>query len=185
MQSSSWRPEHSETLREQIVRGRSYGEAVQAINAKFGTAYTRSAAIGRGKRMGLAAPAPSESRAMLVPRSQNPTKKRMRKQSEHRAAELRPKPGLGPVEGAAEHPEPARLRCVGISPRLVSLLELQADECRYPYGGDKEGEAISFCGHPCDRGSSYCAAHFQLTRAPATEPERPAAPFVLRLVQAA
>ena len=53
MQSFSWTPEHSEALREQIVRGRSYGEAVDAINAKFGTAYTRAAALGRGKRMGL------------------------------------------------------------------------------------------------------------------------------------
>jgi GcrA cell cycle regulator len=53
MQSFSWTPEHFEALREQIVRGRSYGEAVHAINAKFGTAYTRAAALGRGSGWSL------------------------------------------------------------------------------------------------------------------------------------
>jgi GcrA cell cycle regulator len=185
MQSTSWTPEHSEALREQIVRGVSYGEAADAINAKFGTAYTRSAAIGRGKRMGLATPARSEDRAMLVPRAQQPAKKRAGKLRENRTVRLKPKPVPCPSAPTAEAPEPVKLRCVGISPRLLSLVELDANECRYPYGGDQEGEAISFCGHPCFKGSSYCAPHFHLTRAPAIEAERPAGPFVLRLVQAA
>jgi GcrA cell cycle regulator len=85
----------------------------------------------------------------------------------------------------AVHPEPPKLRCVGVSPRLVSLVDLEAGECRYPYGGDKDGEAITFCGHPCFRNSVYCAPHFHLTRGPAIEPERPAGPFKLRLVDAA
>jgi GcrA cell cycle regulator len=85
---------------------------------------------------------------------------------------------------AVEHPEPAKLRCVGIRPRLLSLVELEACDCRYPYGGDR-GEPISFCGHRCFRGSSYCAPHFHLTRAPVIESERPAGPVMLRLVQAA
>ena len=77
------------------------------------------------------------------------------------------------------------MRCVGIRPRLLSLVELEVGDCRYPYGGDKEGEPINFCGHPCFSGSSYCASHFHLTREPAIEAERPTGPFVLRLVQAA
>jgi GcrA cell cycle regulator len=32
------------------------------------------------------------------------------------------------------------------------------------YGGDKEDEAIIFCGHPRLAGSSYCAPHFYLMR---------------------
>jgi hypothetical protein len=35
------------------------------------------------------------------------------------------------------------LRGVGVSPRLVSLTELKASDCRYPYGGDKENEPIT------------------------------------------
>lgn len=189
MQSSSWAPEHSEALREQIVCGRSYGEAVDAINAKFGTAYTRAAALGRGKRMGLVTPARPDDPSMLVPRGPQRTRrlkpKRPKRSREAAAAAL----SSGAVEAAAPvstaKPEPAKLRCVGIRPHLVSLFELEAGDCRYPYGGDKEGEAISFCGHPCFRGSSYCAPHFHLTRAPAIESERPEGPFVLRLVQAA
>ena len=86
---------------------------------------------------------------------------------------------------AVKRPEPLKLRCVGISPRLVSLVELEPADCRYPYGGDKENEPITFCGHPRLSGSSYCGPHFHLTRGPATESERAVAPLVLRLVQAA
>ena len=188
MQSSSWASEHSEALREHIVRGRSYGEAVDAINAEFGTVYTRCAAISRGKRMGLVAPARPDSPSMLVPRAP----KRLRKLKPSNApkrpvtgAASAPKRHADEAAPPTEHPEPVKLRCVGIRPLLVSLVELEAGDCRYPYGGDKDGEAIRFCGHPCFRGSSYCAPHFHLTRAPVSESERPAGPFVLRLVQAA
>lgn len=184
MQSFIWAPEHSEALREQIARGVSYGEAAKAINAKFGTFYTRSSALGRGKRMGLAAPARSEDRAMLVPRSQKPAPRRG-KRRERRVVEVGSEAVSTKTAVPAERRQPVQLRCVGISPRLVSLIELEAGDCRYPYGGDREGEAISFCGHPCFAGSSYCAPHFHLTRAPAVETERPPGPFVLRLVQAA
>ena len=189
MQSFSWTPEHSEALREQIVRGRSYGEAVDAINAKFGTAYTRAAALGRGKRMGLVTPARPDNPSMLVPRGPQRLRKlkpkRLKRSTEVSAAVLNRRTDEAGSPAPAEHPEPMQLRCVGISPRLVSLVELEACDCRYPYGGDREGESISFCGHPCFRGSSYCAPHFHLTRAPVIESERPAGPFVLRLVQAA
>ena len=191
MQSSSWAPEHSEALREQVVRGRSYGEAVDAINAKFGTAYTRAAAIGRGKRMGLVAPTRPDNPSMLVPRAPQrrsklkPSKVRKRPEAYGAGAPSLRADQVDAAAPADQLREPVKLRSVGISPRLVPLLELEGGECRYPYGGDKEGEAISFCGHPCFRGSSYCAPHLHLTRAPAEESGRPAGPFVLRLIQAA
>ena len=81
--------------------------------------------------------------------------------------------------------EPVRLRCVGVSPRLVSLIELKPGDCRYPYGGDKDGEPIVFCGHPRRDGSSYCTPHFHLTQGPAMASERAAGPVLLRLVEAA
>ena len=56
MQSTDWAPEHSEALRDYLAGNMSFSEAARALNAKFGTAYSRSAAIGRAKRMGLAAP---------------------------------------------------------------------------------------------------------------------------------
>ena len=87
-----------------------------------------------------------------------------------------------PVRTRAEAP---KLRCVEIAPRHLSLIELEAGDCRYPYGGDEEGEAITFCGHPRREGSSYCTPHFHLTRGPGTASERAAGTASLRLVEAA
>jgi GcrA cell cycle regulator len=90
-----------------------------------------------------------------------------------------------PSPPALERTEAVTLRCVGITPRLLSLVELEPGDCRYPYGGDKDGEAITFCGHPRVGGSSYCAPHFHLTRGIGTQSERAAGPVLLRLVEAA
>jgi len=81
--------------------------------------------------------------------------------------------------------EPVKLRCVGIKPRLLSLIELEDGDCRYPYGGDRDGEAITFCGHPRLAGSRYCAPHCRLTRDDGTAADRAVAAVVLRLVEAA
>src|ERR1700722_395020 len=54
MQSTNWAPEHCEALRENLAKGMSYSEIAGAITAKFTPAYTRHAAIGRARRMGLA-----------------------------------------------------------------------------------------------------------------------------------
>jgi GcrA cell cycle regulator len=92
---------------------------------------------------------------------------------------------VSPPAAALERTESVKLRCVGITPRLLSLVELEPGDCRYPYGGDKDGEAITFCGHPRLAGSSYCTPHFHLTRGNGTPSERAAGPVLLRLVEAA
>jgi GcrA cell cycle regulator len=51
-----------------------------------------------------------------------------------------------------ESVEPVKLRCVGIKPRLLSLIELEDGDCRYPYGGDRDGEAGTFCLYPWLKG---------------------------------
>ena len=181
MQATDWAPEHSAALREFLAKAISYAKAADAINAKFGTAYTGNAAIGRGKRMGLAGPEkPTEPRR--VPRRTSPPRPR-RSRKRPAAGPVQPKPVQpGPVLACTE---PVKLRCVGIAPRLVSLIDLERGDCRYPYGGDRDGEAITFCGHPRREGSSYCTAHFRLTRGEGTASERSAGPAVLRLVRAA
>lgn len=55
------------------------------------------------------------------------------------------------------------LRCASVKPLHLSLLELERDSCRYPYGGDDD-EPITFCGHPKHKGESYCREHFNLCR---------------------
>jgi len=176
MQSFSWAPEHSAALKDHVAAGMSFSEAADALNARFGTAYSRNAVLGRAKRMKLVIPARPERGPKFNPPKRG---KVPRKPSAGRDGEG----GMAPP--AVERRPPPRLRCVGISPHLVPLIDLEAGECHYPYGGDRDGEAITFCGHPCLRGSVYCAPHFHLTRGPAIESERPAGPLILRLVDAA
>lgn len=197
MQSTNWAPEHSQALREYLAKGMSYSEIADAINSRFGTAYTRCATIGRGRRLGLPAPGRPEDGPRRPPKAKTPRLKTPRLKAprskaprleapspqqlhERCSAELSP-----PSPPSLELTEAVALRCVGITPRLLSLVELEPGDCRYPYGGDKDGEAISFCGHPRLAGSSYCAPHFHLTRETGTQSERAAGPVLLRLVAAA
>jgi GcrA cell cycle regulator len=179
MQSTNWAAEHSEALREYFARGMSFSEIADAINAKFGTGYSRSATIGRAKRMGLAGPDRSTDVPTHCPaRPPKANAARLHKPRERRPADfMRPTPVFERVVTTA-------LRCVEIVPRHLSLVDIEAADCRYPYGGDEDGEAITFCGHPRRSGSSYCAPHFHLTRGPAAASERDANAALLRLVAA-
>jgi GcrA cell cycle regulator len=175
MQSFIWAPEHSDALRDCLSRGMSYGQAADAINARFGTEFTRNAAIGRAKRLGLKTI--SARKVVLRPwRSVRPS-------------ESPPKLARPEVSAAqAPAPEPVKrvkLRCVGIKPRLLAFADLEPGDCRYPYGGEEEGEAYAFCGHPRIPHSSYCRPHHALTHGPGTASERAAVPVALRLIKAA
>jgi len=182
MQPFIWTPEHCQALREYRARGLSYGEIAQRLNAKFGTTYTRNAALGRGMRMGLPSPEGPGKRARRLPAiggQKRPKCALVARPARQQAADSA---ASGPATGCAR---PVTLRCVGITPRLMSLIELGPNDCRYPYGGDKDAESITFCGYPKRPGSSYCVPHFHLTRGDRTPFERAIGPVVLRLVKAA
>jgi len=180
MELWNWAPEHSDALRECIAKGLSYAEAARRINSRFNTAYSRNAALGRARRLGLR---PEDRRQPSGPCNAAQSRSAV----EPRAGEVRklelpwPVPvfkDLGPVK-------PVKLRCVEIEPRHLSLVELKRGDCRYPYGGDEEGEVITFCGHPRRAGSSYCAPHFHLSRDPIVPPERTVSAASLWLVETA
>jgi GcrA cell cycle regulator len=175
MEPSNWAPEHSDALREYLALGMTYSEIARAINAKFNTHYTRNAALSRAWRIGLVS---TQRPADLTPAAaqQQPSLSQLRKAQ---AAALR---WLVPN---FEREDVPKLRCVDVEPRHLSLIELETSDCRYPYGGDEEGEAITFCGHSRREDSSYCTAHFHLTRGPATAPERAISTASLRIVEAA
>jgi GcrA cell cycle regulator len=180
MQSTNWAPEHSDALRELLARGMSYSESADAINAKFKTAYSRSAAIGRAKRMGLAGP----DRPADLPGHWSGRPPKARAPQRRKPRERHPPDFVRPVP-VFERTEAVKLRCVEIAPRHLSLIDLEPGDCRYPYGGDEDGEAITFCGHPRRQGTSYCTPHFHLTRGPGIASERAASTVSLRLVAAA
>jgi len=177
MQSTDWPDEHSRMLCELHARGQSYAEIARALNAQFGTAYTRNATLGRGKRMGLVAPAAQKPAYRAEPGSMAVSAGAGR-----RAQDAGRRPAAAPT--AAKPAKPVRLRCVGISPRLLSLDQLEPGDCHYPYGGDRDDDPITFCGHPSQPGSCYCAPHFELTRDPEALADRPAGRPTLRLVAA-
>ena len=178
MQSSGWTEQHSQALREYLGKGLSFAEIANAINARLNTAYSRNATIGRARRMGISGPERPERRLRPKPQPK-PAPVRLKKLHARSVAPARPKLPVGELAAALN------LRCVGIAPRHLSLIDLEPGDCRYPYGGDKEGEAITFCGHPRREGSSYCVSHFHLTSGPGTASERSAGKVLLRLVEAA
>jgi GcrA cell cycle regulator len=179
---SSWPSAHSQALREYLEKGLSYSEIADAINQRFDTAYSRNAAIGRARRMGLSGPTPPDHPEWSKS-SPQPSVTRLNKLRARLLSKFRPRHEI--LKRAAE----LQLRCVAVMPRHLSLLELEEADCRYPYGGDVEGEAITFCGHPRREGSSYCTSHFHLTNGvPATDLASslpPTGRARLRLVQAA
>jgi GcrA cell cycle regulator len=178
MQSFNWASEHSDALRDCLLRGMSYGQAADAINVRFGTEFTRNAAIGRAKRLGLKAGVGRKA-ALRPPRRKLPPRP---------VPESQPRTHGTTIKAVAPPPapvKPVKLRCVGIRPRLLAFADLEPGDCRYPYGGEKEGEAYAFCGHPRLPRSSYCGPHHALTHGPATASERMAVSVALRLVKAA
>ena len=180
---STWEEAHSVALREFLDKGLSFAEIARALNERFGTAYTRNATIGRARRMGLSVPVrPQTDSVMCAPKK--PDARRIR---ELRARRLGHVPPNSPTSKPStfERAAALQLRCVAITPRHLALVDLEANDCRYPYGGDAEGEPITFCGHPRHEGSSYCLSHFRLTSLPDVVPERSPAKTPLRLVEAA
>ena len=147
-----WPDVHSEALRQCLDDKMSFSKAAAAINAQFDTSYSRNALIGRASRMGLS--------SQLV---RGRAKGEVRKQREYK-----PRIRIVPANGNSNKqriieigmPEIAALRCVEVTPRNLTLLELEAGDCRYPYG---DGE-ITFCGHAKFGESSYCGPHYALSR---------------------
>jgi GcrA cell cycle regulator len=176
MQSTNWAPEHCEALRENLANGMSYSEIAEAINAKFNTVYSRNATISRARRMGLA----GSERPGNWPKVPS-------KAEQMKTQKLRERYALqsGWIVPVFEREEPVKLRCVEVDPRHLSMLELEPGDCRYPYGGDEDGEAITFCGHPCREDSSYCTPHFDLTRGSRIASKSADGAVSLRLVEAA
>ena len=143
-----WTDEQSEALRAFIADGMTYRECAQAINERFNVSFSRNAVIGRGKRIGVSAPA--------KPPPKNP-----------------PRPTLLPrhARRTRQAPRPiVEMKCDAIEPLHLDLLDLDRHHCRWPYG---EGSNITFCGHSKMVGS-YCLAHFQLSVGPGTASERAA-----------
>ena len=176
MEPTDWAPEHSGALRDLLARRLSFSEVAAVINKRFNTTYSRNAVIGRARRMGLAGADRPGPLPCVQPQLNRPGE----------LCSVVPKsPKFHWPMPPSREVKPVQPRCVEIEPRHLSLVELDRSDCRYPYGGDEEGEAITFCGHPRRPGSSYCTPHFHLSRGPGTLSERTACAVLLRMVETA
>jgi len=194
----SWLQPHAEALKEGFARGDSFECIAVDLNAKFGTSYTRNACIGRANRMGLVRdaatlhsarvsaavkreeqkklahnpdyvppiPRPCALPAPRIKREAIPTGSQASRTIHAIKLKFRPVP---PTEIDA-----TPLRCAEVQPLHLSLLDLKHDSCRWPYGGFPSNAPITFCGHWCAKGFSYCLDHDRLSRGVGTTSERAA-----------
>lgn len=127
-----------------LTRMISSGYSASLIAAEVGA--TRSAVIAKSHRLDLVNP-----NARRVPEiNKAPRVRRYFRDPSAPIPFKRPKP----------EPEVIKLRCDAIEPRHLSLADLERTACRYPYGDGP----FTFCAHPRAEGSSYCSAHYDLTR---------------------
>jgi GcrA cell cycle regulator len=141
-------------LASQIMDGSSFAIAAAEINDKFGTSFTRNAAIGRAHRLGLC-------QAKFVPKREPTRSAKPAPTVKRRATRVVRPNGNSDMRQVLECPEPEPLRCVEVVPLNMDILDLAHDGCRYPYGDGP----FTFCGHPQISGSSYCGPHWALTNA--------------------
>jgi GcrA cell cycle regulator len=162
VEPANWAPAHCAALRTYAAKNLSYSEIADAINLKFGTNYSRSAVLGRARRMGLCDVSPPKASPPQAPVSPVSAISATLPCAEQRTPRLVRIPDFARTEAAP-------LRCADVNPRHVALIDLGRSDCRYPYGGDAEGEPITFCGRPRRKGAGYCTPHFHLTRNPDIE----------------
>ena len=128
-----------------------FGNRRLRLNAIFQTSYSRSAVIGRAKRMGLAGPRSREPAEAIAGR-------RGAQSAERRRSTMRP-------NAAADFSNPANRSNSAVStsmPRHLSLIDLLSSDCRYPYGGDEEGEPSPSAAIPAVKIRATAPPHFQI-----------------------
>lgn len=129
-------------------------ETAVLLNRRFNTDYSRNAVIGRAMRKGIV----TKNAALGRPR-----KPRSRK-GEATAIGIvertqRRRTAPAPQQFACDE---TGLRVADVVPLHLSLLELEAGQCRWPYGDGSAALPYTFCGCPQFDGSSYCDGHAAL-----------------------
>lgn len=142
--ANAWTNEWPAELDAKVIQLRDEHLTYEEIGKAIGK--TRSAVSGRLRRLGHAQPA-----VRLTP------EERLRRKREcDRAYKAR-------VAGRPHQPF-VMAELLNIEPRYVPILDLQKNECRWPYGDGP----FTFCGCPAEEAKPYCLPHMQQ----ATEPTR-------------
>lgn len=146
----AWPQDHIDELKKLVGEGLSFAQSSAAINAKFGTSYSRNACIGKSVRLGLSAGKTVKRDAV-----------------EHRIA-VRAMPRKR-VTQLPLRPRPRRnLTPDAVVPLHLNLLGLGREQCHWPYGDGP----FTFCGCRCFDGSSYCEGHLAASVGDGTRSEQ-------------
>ena len=122
---STWVEAHSVALRAYLDKGLSFAEIARALNQQFGTIYTRNAAIGRARRMGLSVPLPPPSDSVMGS-PKRPDARRICQSRTRKLNHVPPKPSTSKPSKLKpstlktctfERAEALQLRCVAMTPR--------------------------------------------------------------------
>lgn len=144
-----WTDEQKEMLRVQYESGATFSEIVAAINGRFGTNYTRNAAIGRAHRMDLP-PRPSPIRLKV----EEPEPERIVRKPKFKAEQFTPR-----VEDVA-------------SLRKTIVEVAFTGECKWPDNERNAAGETTVCGNPAGIGCSWCEAHKRLLWYPRQTPTK-------------
>ena len=128
-----WSREPTDLLAKYWPEGWSFRELAIRINNECGTCFTRSAVAGKVARMHLS----TVERMSRAPRARPPRAPRQ-------------------LSAAATKPAPVARKPLPCEPRMIDILDLRADTCRFPYG---DFPPFRYCGCPILKGSPYCRDH--------------------------
>lgn len=153
----SWTDEAVAELKRLHADGLSFGEMAIALVEKFGGVLSRSAAIGKSRRLKLDK-WPSHVSEKREPR---PRRQVLTRIEAYRQRELRRRLRIQDAEDSAG------LEATDLPPETsehaVSLLQLEAHHCRWPIG-DPQSSEFKFCGADKHEGA-YCAKHARIAYA--------------------
>jgi len=156
-----WTPEMDAKLRAALAAGMTASQAAEFI----GEGHSRNAIIGRAGRI----------KAKMTPKKVS----HQRTTHKPRKAKLKPSVRVAPntifvYDFGAKHmgdnlpdirrhaPRPTLIKCTDADRSLVpinlTMMDLEADSCRWPVNDPPPRGEHLFCGHP-KRFGSYCAAH--------------------------
>ncbi len=174
----SWNLEREERLRTLWTSGLSASQ----VAAELGPWCTRSAVLGKVHRLGLADRATvARAASVLVPPSRKPAVPARNADAFH-AQQKMPRAKIGrqlPLrqdEGAPLAVTPAVEAVVIPISERVALIDLQFDQCRWPFGNPQDEANFGFCGRLREDVYSdsnfYCAHHARVAHVPGGAPRK-------------
>lgn len=149
-----WTTEQSSMLAALLAEGFSFAESAVKLNDHFKTNYSRNALCGKAFRLNIKVP-----KAKSAPKPRKPRAPRPQANKTIRIVRANANSDKMRYLESPQSAEVLALRCAEVVPLHQSLIDLEHNGCRYPYGDGP----ITFCGHPQIKDSSYCGPHWALT----------------------